>query len=93
MNIENEFPFKDNPNTAVFICIHIVEGEKPILYVTHDNDGYWQFLCGDEHTEVQARIVSLIDVFKMDKSIKEIANLDYGKSAYRKTDKDKWIIN
>ncbi len=93
MNIKNEFPFKDNQNTAVFICTHIIEEGKPILYVTHDNDGYWQFLCGDSHTEEQAKIVSLMYVYKMDKSIKKIANLGYGKVAYRNTENDKWIIN
>lgn len=47
-------------------------------------------LGGDKHTEGQAKTVSLMFVLKKDKSIKETANIDYGKSAYRKTEKDKW---
>ena len=89
----DEFPFKDSPDTAAFICTCVAEKEKPILYVTHDNDGYWQFLCGDNHTEKQAKIVSLMYAFKLDQSIKEVSDLDYGQSAYRKTESDKWIIN
>lgn len=46
MRQEAEFPFADAPNTAVFTFCHVLEGKKPILYVAHDRDGDWQFLCG-----------------------------------------------
>ena len=29
----------------------MLEEHKPILYVSHDEDGYWQFLCGGSHKE------------------------------------------
>ena len=39
------FPFREDPNTATILCKHIARGEKPILYVSHDeDDGMWQFL-------------------------------------------------
>ena len=45
------FPFREDPNTATILCKHIARGEKPILYVSHDeDDGMWQFLCNEEHT-------------------------------------------
>lgn len=44
-----KFPFSDAPNTACFTCCHVLEENKPILYVSHDEDGYWQFLCGGNH--------------------------------------------
>lgn len=31
-----EFPFADEPNTACFICCHVLEENEPILYVSHD---------------------------------------------------------
>ena len=40
-----KFPFSDAPNTACFTCCHVLEENKPILYVSYDEDGYWQFLC------------------------------------------------
>ena len=40
----SEFPFKDAQNTACFTCCHVLEENKPILYVSHDQDGFWQFL-------------------------------------------------
>ena len=53
-----KFPFSDAPNTACFTCCHVLEENKPILYVSHDEDGYWQFLCGGNHKEEDARVVS-----------------------------------
>lgn len=41
-----KFPFSDAPNTACFTCRHVLEENRPIRYVSHDEDGYWQFLCG-----------------------------------------------
>lgn len=71
----NNFPFKDNPDTAVFTCSHVLEENMPILYVSHDEDGFWQFLCGMNHTESDARIVSIYEIYQTDNSVKEISYL------------------
>ena len=36
-----KFPFSDEPNTACFTCRHVLEENRPIRYVSHDEDGYW----------------------------------------------------
>ena len=93
MNLFKNFPFKDKPNTAVITCVHILNETQPILYVSHDaDDGCWQFLCGREHSVEESKIVALEEIYEMDKSIKKIANLDYGKKAYRKDKNGKWSI-
>ena len=47
MQLFRKFPFKDKPNIACITCSHILDENKPILYVSHDyDDGCWQFLCG-----------------------------------------------
>ena len=61
-----KFPFSDAPNTACFTCCHVLEENKPILYVSHDEDGYWQFLCGGNHKEEDVRVVSLASIIKID---------------------------
>lgn len=76
-----KFPFSDAPNTACFTCRHVLEENRPIRYVSHDEDGYWQFLCGGNHTEEDARVVSLVSVWEMDESVGELVGLDYGESA------------
>lgn len=92
MNLFRKFPFNEKPNTAIFTCIHVINKEKPILFATHDNDGYWQFLCGNNHSEDESRIVSLEEIYNIDNSIKKLVNLNYGQSAYRKDEKSKWIV-
>ncbi len=52
----SKFPFADAPNTVCFTCRHVLEENKPILYVSHDKDGYWQFLCGGSHKEEDERV-------------------------------------
>ena len=65
---------------------------KPILYVSHDEDGYWQFLCGGTHKEEDARIVSLASILKIDEIIGDLAELDYGEYAEAKDATSDWII-
>ena len=71
-----KFPFADDLRTACFTCFHVLEEDKPILYVSHDEDGYWQFLCGKEHHQEEARIVSLVTILSIDESVGNLANLD-----------------
>lgn len=88
-----EFSFCDAPNTAVITCSHVLEDNKPILYVSHDEeDGMWQFLCGEQHDESEARIVSLYSIFMQDNSIAELAEMPCGYFAERKNQDEKWII-
>ena len=38
-------------NLGVYVCSHVFEGTRPILYVCRA-DGDWQFLCGgDDHSD------------------------------------------
>ena len=90
MNID--FPFRDNPETACFTCCHVLNENKPILYVSHDEDGYWQFLCGGQHTEDDARIVSLAEIVKIDENIINLAELDYGEYAESEDEMSDWIV-
>lgn len=88
-----EFPFEDAPNTAAISCCHIIEERKPILYASHDaDDGMWQFLCGGKHNESEARIVSLAEIYEVDKSISELAQMPCGCCAERENMNCFWKI-
>ena len=63
-----KFPFSDAPNIASFTCCHVLEENKPILYVSHDEDGYWLFLCGGNHKEEDVRVVSLASILRIDET-------------------------
>ena len=88
-----KFPFDDVPNTMAIICNHILEQGDNILYVSHDeDDGMWQFLCGKSHDINDARLVSLEEVFALDNSISNIADIPCGYVATRKNATAKWKI-
>ena len=59
-----EFPFKDAPNTACLVCKHVLNKEKPILYVSHDaEDG----MCDDDGYTRAELLTHLEDVKLIDK--------------------------
>lgn len=87
-----EFPFADEPNTACFTCCHVLDEKKPILYVSHDEDGDWQFLCGGMHKDEDVRIVSLASILSIDETMSAFAKLDYGQCAESENVTSDWII-
>ncbi len=60
------YNFSELKDTACFVCDHVLNKERSILYVGHDiDDSSWQFMCGEnDHTEENARIISLEEVFR-----------------------------
>ena len=85
-----KFPFKDTPNTLCFTCCHILNENKPIRYISHDEDGAWQFLCGEKHILEEARIVSLSEIISIDQNVVELSNLKCGECA--EFQNNKWTI-
>ena len=89
-----KFPFDDTPNTMAIICSHILENGENILCVSRDeDDGMWQFLCGNSHEITDAKLVALEEVFALDNSISKIADMPYGYIATRKNVNSEWKIH
>ena len=87
--------FKDSPNTSVFTTKFVLDDNKTITYVTHDNeDGSWQFFSDDkfENFSEVAKIVGLKEIVKIDSTLLELADLPLGYYATRKHKTDKWNI-
>lgn len=79
------FEFSLARNTAVFVCGRVKAG-APILCVSHDKNGDWQFLCGGQHgggTEDGPALVCLEDVVARDSTLNELAALCQNWSAER----------
>ena len=87
------FDFKEARNRAVFICKRVSEG-APILWVTHDSDGEWQFLCGgDDHQgEDQPLIVCLEHVIERNPPLNELAGMSTNHHAERDSLNLPWRI-
>ncbi len=87
-----EFKFSDPENKACFTCSHVFSREKPILYVAHDSEGDWQFLCGEEgHAEEDSKIISLKQAVELDSSINDLYEMPLGMGAERRALKEKWV--
>ena len=85
-------PFRETLDTAVITCCHVMAG-APILRVAHDaEDGMWQFLCGGEHDDSEARVIALKEACALDASIGQLANMPCGCVAQRNRPNGKWQI-
>jgi hypothetical protein len=85
------WPFDDPENVATMTVRQITHGGQPILMVSHDaEDGMWQFLTGGPVDMADAMIVSLREVYRIDPSIAELADLPLGWQARRSAAGQPW---
>jgi hypothetical protein len=69
----------------------ITDGRQPILHVVHDaEDGMWQFLTDGPFEMADAMLVLLKNVFILDATIGELADLPLGWTADRKAVGEDW---
>ncbi len=85
-----DWPFSDPTDVAAFSTRPVIEDGFPILLVTHDDDGYWQVLCGTTNRTEDARVVGLGEMFERDRSIGELADLPQGWRAWRESVSASW---
>lgn len=89
---KTKFPFGEPKNTAVITCCHIIDNSADILYVSHDEDGMWQFLCGGTHSTEDARVVALGEIAALDRTVGELASMPLGSAAERGSKSSAWVI-
>lgn len=85
------FKFAEPRNLGVITTRQWLEQKKPILQVTHDEDGDWQFLTGDQQGPEDGRLVALEQLTLADPTLNEVFGLDYGESATRNAIGGAWI--
>ena len=75
-----------------FACKRVWEQGEPILHVSHDLDGGWQFLCGgDEHkSPSEATLIHAKHMFDLRPDLKEVADLAPGFYAWRASTTEPW---
>ncbi len=85
--------FQESLQKPVFTTKFVLNDKFPIVYVSHDSDGDWQFFSEHEHIQDEdIMIVSLEQIIQYDCSVNEIANLPIGKRAQRKDLDSNWEI-
>lgn len=80
---QSAWPFNDARTCAALTMRQVMDGKEPILLVVHDDDGDWQFIGTSNALEENAAIVGLGNIYDLDPSIGELADLPLGWQAVR----------
>jgi hypothetical protein len=87
---KSAWPFLEAKNTAAITTRQVIEDDLPILLVSHDEDGDWQFLCGTSNESDDGRVVSLKHIVETYPSVAELADLPMGWQAFRDEPDGPW---
>ncbi|OAI48434.1 hypothetical protein AYO44_06885 [Planctomycetaceae bacterium SCGC AG-212-F19] len=87
---EKSWPFQEGKNRAVFTTKPVIHAGHPILLVSHDAEGDWQFLCGTTNRPEDGAVVALGEMLIRDPSIGKVAGLPGGWRAFRKSRQSSW---
>lgn len=89
---EEEWPFDQAKRTATLTTRQVMEQGLPVLRVVHYADDHsWAFTCGTSNNTEDAMTVSMDKVIQRDASLKSIADLPPGWTAYRHAVDGEWV--
>ncbi len=92
MTPPDRFDFPVPRNTTAFICARVRDG-APVLYVSRDAEGEWQFLCGGDHTDSGDDgpvLVCMECAVARDPSLNEVADLGIDAASAREQPGGEW---
>ncbi|MEM6469013.1 MAG: DUF4262 domain-containing protein [Planctomycetota bacterium] len=72
--INSHWPFLEPKNTAVISTRQVIAGVHPVLVVSHDDDGDWQFLCGTTNREEDGREKGLLEKGRLSRTLQSTEN-------------------
>jgi hypothetical protein len=75
-----------------YVCIEVLSGERPVLYVTRP-DGDWCFLCGGDHPDDASayRVVGAGHVLGSDPTLAAVLDLEPFQEAEREVVGGLWV--
>lgn len=80
----DSWPFDQARDCATITMRQVMDGEEPILLVSHDEDDHgWQFIGLSDASVDDGRVVCLEHVVHQDPSVLEVADLPPGWQAVR----------
>jgi hypothetical protein len=81
---------KENREIGGYTTKQIANREEPILHVSHDSDGDWQFLPYTTPDDKDAVLIHIEHLLDWDASLKEVMDLPLGWHASRKSVNEPW---
>src|SRR5687767_2794580 len=85
------WPFSDPPDRRVLTTRFVVEKGFPILVVSRDSHGEWEFLCGTTDKKKDAREILLGEVLDYDEGVAAVADLPVAWRAFRDAPDSPWM--
>lgn len=85
------WPFQAPVYAASFTCVHVQNEGRSVLFVMHDSDGDWQFLCGADHEASEGLVVCLGCAVSADRSLLALSDLPDGWCAFRDSVAAAWV--
>lgn len=80
----------DQTELGAFVCSHVFTDPGQVLYVVHDPDGHWQFLCGGTHRDQVPRLVGIRHLLEHEPALRELSDLPIGWQAERSSSRAPW---
>jgi hypothetical protein len=77
------WPFAVPDETRVFASVRVLRMGYPVLIVSHDDDGDWEFSCATTGEPVHTQIACLGCLVEADPTLAATAELPRGWLAYR----------
>ena len=77
-------------NLGVFVCPHVFQNTRPVLYVCRE-DGDWQFLCGDTDHGSDGHLVGVGHLTERDPTLHELSDLKPNCGAEREGIGAPWV--
>jgi hypothetical protein len=88
----SDWKFQDPPHTGVYTTKRIMNEEEPILYVSHDEDGAWQFHGASESKAESAGVTCFHHLVDSDPSLGQLHDLPTGWCAWRDSPEGPWTL-
>lgn len=87
---ESQWPFDEPVNTTVFSTKNVIHEGSPVLTVSHDQEGDWQFLCGMTDDPDDMSIVCFGCIYELHPFIARFKDLPRGWIAWRDDEDSPW---
>lgn len=85
------WPFSDPQEQTVYTTRFVLDKGLPILLVSRDPDGEWEFLCATTDDPKDAREVLLGEIVELDERVSEVADLPVAWRAFRDSPESPWL--
>jgi hypothetical protein len=83
---------KEDSRKAVFTSKKVIDSNKAILYVIHDEENEWQFLTSEIVSAEDLIMLTLEQMLDIDKTVQPILSLKKGYEASRRNQDSSWVI-